>query len=275
MNKKVWPDTFVEDSNLAFNIFVLRKLFGESSASPHYIETVPKRGYRFVAEEVQEELSDTEGVKEDSAQSAAFLKAAPNLEVPERRAMRLAPTRTIVIALLTLVVVGILTYYWRRAPKLTDNDTIVLADFTNTTGDPVFDGTLRQGLAMELGQSPFLSLISEERIQRMLPLMGQPRDARLTPELAREICSRTASAAVLEGSIVPLGSQYVLTLRAKNCHTGEILDAELVQAGKKEDVLNALTQITRKFRTRIGESLATLEKYDTPISRQPRRQSRL
>ncbi len=117
-------------------------------------------------------------------------------------------------------------FYFQRTPKLTDKDTIVLADFINTTGDPVFDGTLRQGLAVQLEQSPFLSLVSEERIQRTLRLMGQPADARLTPDLAREICERTASAAVLDGSIASLGSQYVLGLRAKNCRTGDVLDEE-------------------------------------------------
>ncbi len=164
-------------------------------------------------------------------------------------------------AVLAASVVAAYTYLG-AARKLTDKDTIVLADFTNTTGDPVFDGTLRQGLAIELGQSPFLSLISEERIQRVLPLMGQPKDAHLTPELAREICLRTGSAAILEGSIAPLGSQYVLSLRAKDCHTGGILDAEQVQSARKEDVLSALSQIARRFRTRVGESLATIEKHD-------------
>jgi tetratricopeptide (TPR) repeat protein len=129
----------------------------------------------------------------------------------------------------------------------------------------MFDGTLRQGLAVQLKQSPFLSLVSEERIQQMLPLMGRPAGARLTPELAREICERTASAAVLDGSIASLGSQYVLGLRAKNCRTGDILDEEQVQAAKKEDVLNALSQIASKFRTRVGESLTTIEKHDTPL----------
>jgi len=111
-----------------------------------------------------------------------------------------------------LVAVGYL--YFHRAPKLTGKDTIVLADFTNTTGDAVFDGTLRQGLAVQLEQSPFLSLVSEERIQQTLRLMGHPPDAPLTPQRAREICERTAGAAVLEGSIAPLGSQYVLGLHA-------------------------------------------------------------
>ena len=153
----------------------------------------------------------------------------------------------------------------QRNPKLTDKDTLVLADFSNNTGDPVFDGTLRQGLAIQLEQSPFLSLISDERIQHVLPRMGQPADARLTPALAREVCQRAGGAAVLEGSITSLGSQFVIGLRAKNCHTGDVLDEEQVQAAKKEDVLNALSQIASKFRKRIGESLATIEKYDTPL----------
>jgi tetratricopeptide (TPR) repeat protein len=157
-------------------------------------------------------------------------------------------------------------FYFHRTSKLTDKDTIVLADFVNTTADPVFDATLRQGLAIQLEQSPFLSLVSEERIQQALRLMGRPADARLTPELAREICMRIASAAVLDGSIASLGSQYVLGLRAKNCRTGDILDEEQVQAARKEDVLNSLSQIASKFRTRVGESLATVEKHDTPLA---------
>ena len=157
-------------------------------------------------------------------------------------------------------------FYFHRTPKLTDKDTIILADFTNTTGDPVFDGTLRRGMAVQLEQSPFLSLISEERIQQALRLMGQPSDARLTPEVAREICERTASAVVLDGSIASLGSQYVLGLRAKDCRTGDVLAEEQVQAAKKEDVLNALSKMASRFRTRVGESLTTVERYDTPLA---------
>jgi serine/threonine protein kinase/tetratricopeptide (TPR) repeat protein len=168
------------------------------------------------------------------------------------------------VAALWLSVAGYL--YLHRAAKLTDKDTIILADFTNTTGDPVFDGTLRQGMAVQLEQSPFLSLISEQRILHTLSLMGQASDARLTPELAHEVCERTASAAVLDGSIANLGSQYVLGLRAKNCRTGDVLDEEQVEVARKEDVLNALTQIASKFRTRVGESLVTVEKHDTPLA---------
>ena len=155
--------------------------------------------------------------------------------------------------------------YSRRSTKLTDKDTIVLADFVNRTGDPVFDDTLRQGLAIQLQQSPFLSLISEERIRRTLPLMNQPADAGLTPELAQGVCARTGSAAVLEGSIATLGSQYVLGLRAKQCTTGDILADEQAQVARKEEVLTTLSEIATRFRTRVGESLATIEKHSTPL----------
>ena len=138
---------------------------------------------------------------------------------------------------------------------------------TSTTGRAIamFDGTLRQGLAVQLEQSPFLSLVSDERVQRTLRLMGQPADAHLTPEIAREICERTSSAAVLEGSVASLGSQYVVGLRAKNCSTGDILDEQQVQAARKEDVLDALSQIASTFRTRVGESLATIARHDKPL----------
>src|SRR5260221_8909386 len=153
-----------------------------------------------------------------------------------------------------------------RAPRLTGADTLVLADFENKTGDPVFDGTLRQGLSVELQQSPFLTLISDQQVQQTLGLMGQRKDARLTAEIARQICERTASAAVLEGSIASIGSQYVLGLRATRCNTGNTLDQEQIQAARREDVLDSLSQIARKFRIRVGESLATVEKHSTPLA---------
>jgi eukaryotic-like serine/threonine-protein kinase len=171
------------------------------------------------------------------------------------------------VILLALLATGGL-YYRSHPPskRLTDKDTIVLADFTNTTSDPVFDGTLRQGMAVQLEQSPFLSLVSDRRIRQTLLLMGKPADASLTPDIAREICERTASAAVLDSSIASLGSQYVLGLKAVNCRTGDVLDEEQVQAARKEDVLNSLSQIASKFRTRIGESLSTVEKHNTPLA---------
>ncbi len=157
-------------------------------------------------------------------------------------------------------------YLWsHRAPRLTDKDTIVLADFDNRTGDAIFDETLTRGLAVQLTQSPFLSIVPDERIHRTLRFMGKPADTRLTPDIAREICERTGGAAVLDGSIANLGSRYVLELRARNCRTGILLDQQQVEVARKEDVLNALTQISSKFRARAGESLSTIQSHDTPL----------
>lgn len=153
-----------------------------------------------------------------------------------------------------------------RRPGLTDKDTIVLADFDNKTGDPVFDEILRQGLAVGLQQSPYLALIPDRTVQRTLTLMGQPREARLTPEIAQQVCERTASAAVLDGSIARIGTQYVLGLRAKGCATGNILDQQQMIAGRREEVLDVLSEMSRKFRTKVGESLAMVEKHSMPLS---------
>ena len=186
---------------------------------------------------------------------------APNTLLGRRRAWWLAiGTAAVVVG---AAVAGLI--YSRRPAMLTDKDTIVLSEFTNTTGDPVFDDTLRQGLAVQLQQSPFLSLISEERIRKELRLMEQADDARLTSPLAHDVCVRTASAAVLDGSIAILGSQYVLGLRASNCTTGDILADEQAQAARKEDVLGALSEMAGRLRTRVGESLATVEKFSTPL----------
>jgi len=165
-------------------------------------------------------------------------------------------------ALIVLALAGAGYFLYRGAPKLTNKDTIVLADFTNTTGDPVFDGTLRQGLSAQLEQSPFLSLISDERIAQTLSLMSQPNQARLTPGLAHEVCQRTDSAATVEGSISSLGSVYVLGLRAVNCRSGDLLSEEQVTASGKEQVLNALGDAAAQLRGKLGESLASVQKYD-------------
>jgi eukaryotic-like serine/threonine-protein kinase len=168
-------------------------------------------------------------------------------------------------ALAVAAVAGAAYFFLGRQPaKLTNKDTIVLGDFKNTTGDPVFDGTLRQGLSAQLDQSPFLSLISDERIVHTLALMAKPKDARLTPEVTRDVCQRTASAATIEGSISSLGSQYVLNLNAVDCRSGELLAQEQVTASGKEQVLNALGDAATKLRGKMGESLASVRKYNAP-----------
>ena len=167
------------------------------------------------------------------------------------------------VAVLALSVGGYL--YFHGTPKLTDKDTILLADFINTTGDGVFDGTLRQGLSVQLEQSPFFSLVSEAGIQQGLRLMGQPADAKLTPELAQDLCQRAGGTAVLDGSIAQIGSQYLLTLKAVNCSNGELLASTEAQASDKNHVLDALGKTASEIRNKLGESLGTVQKFDTPL----------
>ena len=161
--------------------------------------------------------------------------------------------------------VGGWMFFTRKAHALTDKDTIVLADFTNTTENKVFDGTLRQGLSVQLEQSPFLSIISDQQIHQTLGLMGQPSDAKLTPAIALELCQRTASAAVLNGSIARMGTQYLLTLKAVNCETGRSLASTEAQASDENHVLEALGKVSVDLRNKLGESLSTVQKFDTPL----------
>jgi serine/threonine protein kinase/Flp pilus assembly protein TadD len=168
-----------------------------------------------------------------------------------------------------MLVVGLAVGGWmfhaHRADRLTEKDTIVLADFTNTTGDNVFDGTLRQGLSVQLEQSPFLGIISDRKIQQTLRLMGRPPDARLTPEIAHDLCQRTGSAAVLNGSIAQIGTQYGLILKAVTCSTGESLGSTEAQAGDKNHVLDALGKAASEIRIKLGESLKTVRQFNTPL----------
>jgi tetratricopeptide (TPR) repeat protein len=180
--------------------------------------------------------------------------------IPPRRATQVAAGAA---ATLALCAAGYL--YLDRAPGFPIRGTIVLAEFENRTGDAVFDLTLRQGLAVQLQQSPFLSLVPDESIRQALRLMKRPLETRLTPEVALEVCERTAGAAVLEGSIAPLGNQYVLWLRTRSCHTGEALAQEQTQAPTKEEVLNALSRIAIQVRTRLGESITTIQQHSRPL----------
>ena len=152
-----------------------------------------------------------------------------------------------------------------RAQALTESDSILLADFVNTTGDSVFDGTLKQALAMKLEESPFLNIVPEQRVRKTLGLMGRPADERVTPTIGQEICQRQGTKAMMTGEIAGLGSQYVITLNAVNCQTGDSLAREQVQAAGKEEVLAALGQAASRLRGKLGESLSSIEKYDKPI----------
>ncbi len=189
--------------------------------------------------------------------------AAASAKAPDVAAVRFR-WRWILPAAVLALSVGVY-FYFHRTSKFTDKDTIVLADFTNTTGDAVFDGTLRQGLSVQLEQSPFLSLVSEEQIQQTLQMMGQKRDAKLTPDTARELCQRTGSTAVLDGSIAQIGTQYEVILKVVNCSNAESLASTEAEASDKNHVLDALGKAASAIRSKLGESLRTVRKFDTPV----------
>jgi eukaryotic-like serine/threonine-protein kinase len=255
--KEVWPDTFVEEANLSRNIFLLRKALGESPQEHRFILTVPGRGYR---------LAETVRVlPEPDVCIVAATQTKVQVEVTET-AHRHWLAYAVSLAIVCFAGAGVLWLVRSRSPRLTAKDSVVIADFANATGDPVFDTTLRQGLSIQLTQSPYLSLISDERIQRTLKLMGQPSDTRITPEIARTVCERTGGAAVLESSIARVGSAYVLGLRARNCHDGDVLDEEQAQAAKKEEVIGVLSQLAARLRNRLGESLAAINQHNTRLS---------
>jgi serine/threonine protein kinase/tetratricopeptide (TPR) repeat protein len=172
------------------------------------------------------------------------------------------------VVLVAVLVAG--TFYFRSrqhtAHVLTEKDTIVLADFSNSTGDAVFDDTLKTALSVSLNQSPFLNVLSENKVASTLKLMSRSADTKLTPEVTRELCQRADSKAYLAGSIASLGSQYVLGLKAVNCQSGDPLAEEQLTAASKEKVLDALGEAASKLRTELGESLATVQKLDVPLS---------
>jgi DNA-binding winged helix-turn-helix (wHTH) protein/tetratricopeptide (TPR) repeat protein len=270
--KELWPDSFVEESNLSQNIFMLRKALGDTPEDKRYIVTLPGKGYRFVGEvrTIAQEGEDVVIASRSRTQVVGQPESGPNIALaalPAQKRSRLGWVY-LAVALLSaaLLVAGTIWLLHRRTTGvLAERDSIVLADFTNTTGDSVFDDTLRQGLAVQLEQSPFLQLVSDNRIQQTLSLMEKPNATRLTPELAREVCERTGSTSVLDGSIANLGSEYVLGLRAQNCHTGQILAEEQAQVARKEDVLNTLGDLAARVRTRLGESVATVEQHNVPL----------
>jgi serine/threonine protein kinase/tetratricopeptide (TPR) repeat protein len=201
-----------------------------------------------------------------AAPSSFPLPAVQTAAVPAVRSGKLWKILVPAFALLVAAVIGMGLYLRSRPkPALTEKDTVVLADFDNTTGDAVFDGTLKQALAVDLGQSPFLNVLSDRRINETLRLMGRGPDDRVTREVAQEICLRTGSKALLAGSIARLGNEYMVGLEAVGCGTGDSLAKEQTSAATKEEAVKAVGRVGTSLRAKLGESLASVQKFDVPI----------
>jgi serine/threonine protein kinase/tetratricopeptide (TPR) repeat protein len=206
--------------------------------------------------------TDLQRLKRDTESARLPIATSTAVGVGEDRGIS---WKGIVAAAIAVVALTAGYFYLHSKPKLTDRDTIVLSDFDNKTGDAVFDDTLKQGLSVQLEQSPFLDLLSERKVNETLNLMGRRAADRLTPEVTREVCQRTNSTAMLLGSIAGLGSQYVIGLKAVNCNTGDVLAEAQGQAASKETVLKALDNAAVSLRNKLGESLSSVQKYAAPV----------
>jgi DNA-binding winged helix-turn-helix (wHTH) protein/tetratricopeptide (TPR) repeat protein len=262
----IWPKMVVEESNLSQNIFLLRKALGDGAPGHRYIVTLPRRGYQF-AESVRARPMTVEArgaapILPPQAGEAAVDAAAHPVRPSAMRPFLIPAIAGTIIAVVLIIIAG--SGHWSRPPVMADSDTIILADFANSTGDPVFDGTLRQALAAQLEQSPLLNLLSDQRIATTLALMGRPKDAPISAQLAGEVCQRTGSAVVIDGSIAQLGTQYLLALKASNCRSGDTLGHAQAQASDKNHVLDALGIMASSMRSKLGESLSSVQKYDAP-----------
>ena len=271
LRERLWPeDTFVDfDHSLNTAVKKLRQALNDEANKPRFIETLPKRGYRYVGPAIESGLAaevprgDESGPIADGDRGRPEATAIITAEAGPPAGIR--PQYAIAAAIL-VIVLGATAYLalHRRSP-LTEKDTIVIADFSNSTGDPVFDDTLKQGLAVQLAQSPFLAILSDEKVQNTLKLMGRPPDERMTPDIARDLCQRAGSAAVIDGSIAKLEDAYVVGLNALDCRTGENLAREQITSEDKKHVLAALGKGAQELRRKLGESLSSIQKYDTPI----------
>ena len=237
----------------SFGCVLFEMFTGVRVGSPQRRRITPRRMNRIVNRCLEEDRGRR-------WQSSAELQRELAAVTPARHGVRVAIAGAAVLAISAFAY-----FYFFRAPKLMPKDRIVLADFENKTGEAVFDQTLRQGLAVQLEQSPFFALVSDVSIRQSLRFMNRSPDTPLTLEVAREVCERTGGAAVLEGSIASVGSQYVLVLRARKCGSGEALAQEQAVAGKKDEILSVLSRITTRIRNRLGESLATIQEHSPPL----------
>jgi eukaryotic-like serine/threonine-protein kinase len=260
--RKLWPaDTFVDfEHSINTAIKKLREALEDDPDEPRFIETLPRHGYRFI------------GQLEETIEEAKSSASETNTDAPQTWQTRLRrrwymPFAVAVIAGILLVVglnlAGVRDRWLHE--KITEHDTILLADFVNKTGDPVFDDALKPALAAELGQSPFLNLVSDRKVVTTLHMMGRDINTPLTVDVARELCQRTGSKAVLDGTISSLGTHYLIHLDAVACATGDSLAKEETEASSKEDVLKAMNEASTSLRSKLGESLPSVQKFDVPF----------
>src|SRR5215469_7810456 len=248
IREQVWPNEFVDfDAALNTAMRKLREALNDSADNPRFVETVPRHGYRFVA-------------------PVAWAPQVQAVVPIESRVWR-NPNVWVASAALILAVIGVVGFRHSRGAgsKITPEDTIVLADFVNKTGETTFDDSLNTALRLSLRQSPFFKVLSDSEVATTLQRMTRPAGTQLTTEVARELCQRAGSKAYLVGSIGTLGSKYVLGLKATNCQNGDTLASEQSIAASEESILDALDDASLRLRRELGESLASVQKFDVPL----------
>jgi DNA-binding winged helix-turn-helix (wHTH) protein/tetratricopeptide (TPR) repeat protein len=271
--KALWPDSFVEESNLPQNIFTLRKALGEKEDGERFIETIPRRGYRFVAP-VSIPLPQPPNLNSPlSAVSSPAQVTAPAPKVaigaqPLAAQSRARWLRYVWPPFAVVLIGGVIFGYLRHRGgefRFTPKGTVVLADFVNSTSEPVFDEALKQGLNVGLEQSPMIQMLSDEKSAQILKQMGRSVEQPMTGQTAIELCQRSGGQVTVQGSISSIGTVYLIGLTAIRCDTGEPIAHEQVEAQRKEDVIDALGKATAQLRSRLGESLPSIQKYDAPL----------
>lgn len=275
IRQRLWSeDTFVEfDDGLNTAVRKLRAALGDPAENPRFVETVPRRGYRFIAP-VSFPLPTAPAVPEQirPATLPEPVSSAPLLEPPTpavpvaQPKLRATWLTALLSSLLLVALVGGLYEYFRHPTfQVSNKDTIVLADFVNTTGDVVFDDALKEGLEVSLTQSPSLNILSDRKVAAILKQMGRASDDRLTGKVAIEVCQRVGSKVAVQGSVSSIGTTYLIGLAAIRCDNGDPVALEQVEAHRKEDVVDALGSVATRLRVRLGESLPSIQKYNAPL----------
>ena len=270
--KILWPDTFVEESNLSQHIFQLRKALGDKAHDPEYIVTVPGRGYRFALKVA--EVTEPDGdliVRSRSVQTVTVEEAESGqsgMAVTSFARLRQGPWNWILgsaASVALLASASAVVVRMRRPPPMNEADLVLVSDFVNATGDPIFDGTLKQALTVKLAESPYFSIVPDATTRKTLGSMGRSADERVVPPIAREVCQRESAKIVVGGSILNLGNKYVLDLNTTNCLTGASVAHQEIEVLDREQVLTKLGEVIPPLRRKLGESIASIQKFDTPI----------
>src|SRR5208282_75069 len=274
--KNVWADSFVDENSLAQSISALRRALDEKPGDNSYIVTLTGRGYQFVAS-VQvvapssgSNLPEIETAASSNSSGLIFQKHTIRTSVitEEKEQLSLPAPRNRAVAKLVSALAVAAIYAWKqshRVPPMKESDLVLVSDFVNTTGEPIFDDTLKQALTVKLAESPYFNVVLDAKTRQTLRLMGKSPSERVMLPIARDVCQREGAKVLVGGSIVRLGNRYSLDLSAMNCLTGASVAAQETEALNKEEVLSKLGQVIPALRRSLGESLSSIQKFDTPI----------